>query len=184
MLGMTNNPSNVVVYIPNVTLTADEYVAVNYRLWRSRPRTYFNHWLLAAAVGLLAVSVGLDVARTGGISNASSAVLLAVALFYALVRMQLVRYQLRRGYAQNVAVHTPIHFELDADGLRGASELGRFEARWRTVRRAVLVRPHWLLLYPVASACYYVDLRRVQAPATVAEVLALLREHSIPMPEV
>lgn len=181
---MTNYPAESIILVPSVRLTADEYVAVNYRLWRRQPRTYFNHWLLAAAVLLLATSVATDVARTGGISNWSSAAFLGMAVVYALVRMQLVRYQLRRGYAKNVAVHAPIDFAFDADGLRGTSEAGRFEGRWRAVRRAVLVRPHWLLLYPVESACYYVDLRQVQAPGTAAEVLALLREQGIPLREI
>ena len=52
-------------HLPAVHMTADDYVAVNFRLWRARPRTRFNHWLLAAAVLLLGVSVGLEVWQYG-----------------------------------------------------------------------------------------------------------------------
>ena len=170
--------------LPDVQMTADEFVAVNFRLWRQRPRTRFNHWLLGLAVLLLAGSVALDVARAGRLSNQSTAVFLAVAVLYALVRMQLVRYQLRRGYARNTGLHTPISFELDAEQLRGRSADGHFEVRWRVLRRAVWAHPDWLLLYPTEAACYYLDLRRLQTPATPGQVLALLQQHQIPVQRV
>ncbi len=170
--------------LPDVQMTADEFVAVNFRLWRQRPRTRFNHWLLGLAVLLLAGSVALDVARAGRLSNQSTAVFLAVAVLYALVRMQLVRYQLRRGYARNTGLHTPISFELDSEQLRGRSADGHFEVRWRVLRRAVWAHPDWLLLYPTEAACYYLDLRRLQTPATPGQVLALLQQHQIPVQRV
>lgn len=162
-------------------MAADEFVAVSFRLWRHRPRTRFNHWLLGLAVLLLASSVVLDVSRTGHVSNQSTAVFLAVAVLYALVRMQLVRYQLQRGYVRNTGLHAPISFEMDAEHLRGRSANGHFEVRWQVLRRAVWVQPDWLLLYPTEAACYYLDLRRLQAPATPEQVLALLQQHPIPV---
>ncbi|WP_156108984.1 hypothetical protein [Hymenobacter sp. APR13] len=176
-------PTTYPLLLPGVQMTADEFVTVNFRLWRQRPRTRFNHWLLGLAVLLLAGSVALDICRTGHISNQSTVVFLAVAVLYALVRMQLVRYQLRRGYARNTGLHAPISFELDAERLRGRSADGHFEARWQVLRRAVWVHPDWLLLYPTEAACYYLDLRRLQAPATPEQVLALLLQHQIPVQE-
>lgn len=164
-------------------MTADEFVAVSFRLWRRRPRTRFNHWLLGAAILLLASSVVLEIIRLGHVVNQSTVVFLAVAVLYALVRMQLVRYQLRRGYARNTGLHTPISFELDAEQLRGRSANGHFAVRWQVLRRAVWVQPDWLLLYPVEAACYYLDLRRLTAPATPEQVLELLQQHQIPVQE-
>lgn len=162
-------------------MTADEFVAVNFRLWRQRPRTHLNHWLLGAALLLLAGSVWLDLTRTGHITKWTTVVLLAVGVLYALLRMALVRYQLRRGYMRNTGLHTPISFELDAEQLRGRSADGHFEVRWKMIRRAMRIGPHWLLLYPTEAACYYLDLRRLQAPATPEDVLTLLQQHQIPV---
>ncbi len=165
-------------------MTADEFVAVNFRLWRKRPRTKLNHGLLGLALLLLGISVALDVVRTGYVSNWSTVAVLAVGVLYGLFRMQLVRYQLRRGYVKNTALHIPVDFSFDAEMLRSQSTDGCFEARWHTVRRAVWVRPDWLLLYPTEVACYYVDLRRVQTPNTPEQLLSLVRHAGVPVVEV
>ena len=109
--------------------------------------------------------------------------MLAVGLLYGLLRMALVRYQLRRGFAKNPASQEPIDFAFDTDQLRGSSSGGSFAVRWNQLQRAVRVGS-WLLLYPSDMACYYVDLRHLQTPATPADVLALLREQQVPVREV
>jgi hypothetical protein len=167
------------ILLTGVQLTADEFVAVNFRLWRARPRTRLNHWILGAAVVLLGVSVGLDVYSNGRLTQPSTLILLAVAVAYALLRFGLVRYQLRRGYARNQALQQPTDFTLTNTEIIGRNTLGQFSGKWALIRRAVWVQPHWLLLYPTEAACYYLDLRRLQAPATAADVAALLERHQI-----
>lgn len=166
--------------LSGVQLSADEFVAVNFRLWRARPRTRLNHWILGAAVVLLGVSVGLDVYSNGRLAQPSTAVLLGVAVLYAVLRFGLVRYQLRRGYAKNTAAHHPTSFTLAQSEIIGRSTLGQFSGKWQLIRRTVWVQPHWLLLYPTEAACYYLDLRKLEAPATPADVAALLEHHQIP----
>ncbi|MCA8829140.1 hypothetical protein [Hymenobacter pini] len=166
--------------LSGVQLSADEFVAVNFRLWRARPRTRLNHWILGAAVMLLGVSVGLDVYSNSHLAQPSTAVLLGVAVLYAALRFGLVRYQLRRGYAKNTAAHHPTSFTLTQSEIIGRSTLGQFSGKWQVIRRAVWVQPHWLLLYPTEAACYYLDLRKLEAPAIPADVAALLEHHRIP----
>ncbi|MBO0360048.1 hypothetical protein J0X19_18960 [Hymenobacter sp. BT186] len=177
-------PSATPLLVSGVTMTADEFVAANFRLWQKRPRTKLNHWLLGVALLLLGVSVALDVMQTGYVSNWSTVAVLAVGVLYGLFRMQLVRYQLRRGYAKNTVLQVPVAFTFDAEMLRGQSTDGRFEVRWRTLRRAVWVQPNWLLLYPTEAACYYVDLRRVQVPGTPEQLLSLVRAAGVPVVEI
>jgi len=160
-------------------MTADEFVAVNFRLWQKRTRTRFNHWLLGLALLLFGLSVSSDFARTGYISNWGTVAVLAVGALYAFFRVQLVRYQLRRGYSKNTGLRVPTDFTFDTEMLRGQSADGRFEARWRTLRRAVWVQPNWLLLYPTEAACYYVDLRQAQAPGTAEQLLALVQDMGV-----
>lgn len=58
-----------------------------------------------------------------------------------------------------------------------ATSLGlRVAHSWRAGR----VGPHWLL-YPTGAACYYLDLRGLQPPATAPDVLALLHRHLVPV---
>ncbi|RSK48259.1 hypothetical protein [Hymenobacter rigui] len=165
--------------LTGVQLTADEFVAVNFRLWRARPRTRLNHWILGAAVLLLAVSVGLDGYANGRLTQPATLVPLAVGVLYACLRFGLVRYQLRRGYARNQALQQPTDFTLTNTEIIGRNTLGQFSGKWTLIRQAVWVQPHWLLLYPTEAACYYLDLRRLQAPATAADVAALLERHQI-----
>ncbi|HLK96941.1 MAG TPA: hypothetical protein VK364_04170, partial [Hymenobacter sp.] len=160
---------------PNVTMTAAEFVTVNFRLWLRQPATRRNHWILGTALVLLAVSVGLDIIRTGHISSWNTLAFLGVGVLYGLLRTSLVRYQLRRGYSRNAALRDPISFVFDANMLRGHGATGRFEIPWSKVRRAVWVRPNWLLLYPNETGCFYVDLRQLQAPTTPDGLLALVR---------
>ncbi len=164
---------------PGVVMTADEFVAVNFRLWRKQRRTLFNYLLLGAALALLGMSVALDIAANKQVTNWGTASVLVVGLLYGLLRMQLVRYQLRRGYAKNTGLREPTNFTFDTQMLWGQSTNSHFEAPWSIMRRAAWVQPNWLLLYPTETACYYVDLRRLQAPSTPEQLLALVREAGI-----
>ncbi|AMJ66174.1 hypothetical protein [Hymenobacter sp. PAMC 26628] len=171
--------------VSGVLASADEYVAVNLRLWWHSPATRRNHWLLGVALALLAVSVGgqlLGRAPDGAFAW-SSPVLLAVGLAYGAARPLLVRRLLRRTYNGSEAMHTPIDYELTAAALCGRSALGHFEVPWASLRRAVWVRPDWLLLYPTEAACYYLDLRRLPAATPPTAVAALLTQHQVPQAE-
>jgi hypothetical protein len=164
-------------------MTADEFVAVNFRLWQKRPRTKLNHWLLGAALLILSIGVGRDIARFGHVTEWGGVTFLLVGVLYALIRMAIVRYELRRGYAKNTGLRVPTDFTFDSEMLRGQSPDGRFETHWRRLRRAVWLQPDWLLLYPTEAACYYVDLRRIQAPGTPDKLLTLVKEVGVPVVE-
>ncbi|UYZ65060.1 hypothetical protein [Hymenobacter weizhouensis] len=153
-------------------------MVLNYRLWQARPGTRRTFWLLGAAGLLLAVSVGLDVARHGSIRNWSTVAFLGVAALYALFRQQLTRYLLRRGFT----AHQPIDYTLTATEIGLQSTQGQVRTPWARVARAVWVAPDWLLLFPQApaGACYYLDLRRLEAPATAAAVEQLVSQHEVP----
>ena len=165
--------------LPAVRMSADEFVAVNFRLWRARPATRRNHWLLGAGILLLGISIGLDVWQNGRPERTSTFVFLGVAVLYGLARFGLVRWQLRRGYARNATLQQPIDFRLTSAEIIGRSTLGQFSGKWTRIRRAVWVGTDWLLLYPTEAACYYLDLRRLQAPATPADLAQLLERHQI-----
>ncbi|GGG36659.1 hypothetical protein [Hymenobacter glacieicola] len=177
----TNLPALV---LPNVRMTAEDYVTVNFRLWRARPATRRAQWILVAAIALLALSVGLEVRELGRIQNWSTVAFLTVAGLYAAFRLALVRYQLRRGYSRNPAAQEPVDFTLSLAEVRGCSNQGTFTSSWSRVKRAVWVQPNWLLLYPSEAACYYLDLRRLQAPATPADIEQLLARHQIALQRV
>ncbi|TGE08086.1 hypothetical protein [Hymenobacter fodinae] len=165
-----------------ITMSADEYVAVNFRLWRQQPATRRNNWLLLIGLGLLSFSLFVRVSQQNGQFTAwSTPVFLLVGLLYALLRPVLVRWTLRRGYSKNAVLNEPVDFILTTDEIIGRSELGQFSGKWATIRRAVLVQPDWLLLYPTEAACYYLDVRRLQAPATFPDVERLLAQHQIPL---
>ncbi|SDY06815.1 hypothetical protein [Hymenobacter psychrophilus] len=166
-------------HLPAVRLSADDYVAVNFRLWRARPATRRLHWLLGTAIGLLTIGVGLDVWQNGQLQRTSSFIFLGVAVLYGVSRFGLVRYQLRRGYARNATLQQPIDFILTTTEVIGQSQQGKFSGPWTTMQRAVWVGPDWLLLYPTEAACYYLDMRRLQAPATRVDVTRLLARHQI-----
>lgn len=162
----------------HVQLTADDYVALNFQLWQKRPATRRTFWLLGAAALLLLVSVGLDVARHGTVSNRATLAFLAVAALYGLFRRQLTRYLLRRGFR----VQPAVDYILTPTDIRVRSEQRQVSVAWNQVREAVWIGPHWMLLFPKApaSACYYLDLRRLEAPATAAEVQQLVTRHGVP----
>ncbi|OGX89125.1 hypothetical protein [Hymenobacter coccineus] len=170
---------------PGVLISADEYVAVNLRLWWRAPATRRNHWLLGGALVLLAISVGAQLLGRApdGSFAWSSPVLLAVGLAYGAARLLLVRRLLRRTYFGSAAMQVPVDYELTEAALCGQSKLGRFDLPWSSLRRAVWVRPNWLLLYPAEAACYYLDLRCLPATTPPAAVAALLTQHNLPQAE-
>ncbi len=168
--------------MPGVRLTAAEYVAVNFRLWWHAAATRRNHWLLGLALALLAASVAVQLWRRapGAAFEWSSPVLLGVGLAYGALRPLLVRRVLRRTYLGSGALQTPLDYELTAEALHGRSARGQFAAPWPGLRRAVWVRPDWLLLYPTDAACYYLDLRRLPAGLSAHDVAELLARHGVP----
>lgn len=168
------------IQFSRVTMSADEFVAVNFRLWRAAPATRRNHWILGVGLALLTASLVMELMNTRGhITTWSTPALLVVGVAYGLLRAALVRRQLRRGYAQNPVLQQPADFTLTDEALQGNSAVGEFRTPWNAIRRAVRVGPDWLLLYPTQAACYYLDLRCLIAPATPAAVEALLVQHSI-----
>ncbi|NVO30449.1 hypothetical protein [Hymenobacter lapidiphilus] len=162
-----------------VRLSADEFVAVNFRLWRTQPATRRLYWLLGAALLLLTGSVGLDFWQHGRLSSPFTLVFLGVGVAYGVLRLALVRWQLRRGYARQTVLQQPLDFTLTTTEIIGRGAMGQFPGQWGLIRRAMWVGPDWLLLYPTEAACYYLDLRRLQAPATRADVAQLLAQHQI-----
>lgn len=168
------------IHFSRVTMSLDEFVAVNFRLWRAAPATRRNHWILRIALILLTASLVIELMDTRGrITTWSTPVLLAVGVAYGLLRAALVRRQLRRGYAQNPVLQQPADFTLTDEALQGSIPSGQFRTPWNTLRRAIRVGPDWLLLYPTQAACYYLDLRRLEAPATPAAVEALLARQGV-----
>lgn len=170
--------------VPGVRLSAGEYVAVNFRLWWRAAATRRNHWLLGLALALLAASVVAQLRGRApdGTFAWSSPVLLAVGLAYGALRPLLVRRLLRRTYQRSEAMQVPIGYELTAEEIRGHSPLGHFAVPWKALRRAVWVRPDWLL-YPTDAACYYLDLRRLPAALPPAVLAQLLAGHHVPQAE-
>lgn len=170
------------VEVLGVRLSAGEYVAVNFRLWWRSAATRRNHWLLALALALLAASVAMQLRGRApdGTFAWSSPVLLAVGLAYGVLRPLLVRRLLRRTYQRSAAMQTPIDYELTAEEIRGHSTLGHFAVPWAALRRAVWVRPDWLLLYPTDAACYYLDVRRFPTTFSADDMAQLLARYRVP----
>ena len=168
--------------MPGGRPTAGEYVAVNFRLWWHAAAPRRNHWLLALALALLAASVAMQLRGRApdGAFAWSSPGLLAVGLAYGALRPLLVRRRLRRTYRRSPAMQVPIDYELTAEEVRGRSTLGHFAVPWPALRRAVWVRPAWLLLYPTDAACYYPDLRRLPAAFTATDLAQLLAQYQVP----
>ena len=163
-------------------MTADEYVAVNYKLWSQQPRTRRVTWLLYVSIALLTISFGLGIWQ--GLRNPDTDVFWGflpawgLALAYAWWRQWRVKRALREGYDKNPALRQPIDYLFTPDVITSQSAVGQFTIHWPSLHHAVHV-DDWLLLYPKQLACYYVDLRRLVAPATTNSLLELLDEKGI-----
>ncbi|MBC6988465.1 MULTISPECIES: hypothetical protein [Hymenobacter] len=163
-------------------MSADEYVAVNYELWRRQPRTRRLNWLLYIALVLLTISLVLGIWQY--VRNSAAEIswgfvpVWALAVAFAIWRPWQVKQLLRRGYAQNAGLHQPIDYQFDTKSIKGSSVAGTFETRWKALHHAVCVGD-WLLLYPSQVACYYVDTRRVIGPATPDDLLELVHEQGL-----
>ncbi|GGF19484.1 hypothetical protein [Hymenobacter cavernae] len=166
----------------HVTMTADEYVAVNYQLWGRQPRTRRVTWLLYVSILLLTISFGLGIWQWA--HHPATEVFWGflpawgLALVYAWWRSWQVKRQFRQGYTKNTALQQPIDYQFSDENIISRSAAGEFVIRWQKLRYAVHVGD-WLLLYPQQLACYYVDLRRLVAPATPDSLEDLLDEKDV-----
>ncbi|MDU0371777.1 hypothetical protein ACFPAF_15345 [Hymenobacter endophyticus] len=161
------------------SLTTDDYVALNFRLWQLQPATRGIKWRLGLLILLLSLSVGLDVLQNGRLEHVFVVIFLGVLVVCAFSLPLLTRYQLRRGYARNPMPAPSISYLLTDTEVIQQSPLGTFPVQWPKIQRAMWVGHNWLLLYPNELGSYYLDMRRLQPPATPAEVAALLTRHNI-----
>lgn len=164
--------------IDGTTLTADEFVALQYGLWRKRPRTRLAGWLLLLWVSAMSYFVVRDYLTYHQLTDYFTPTILAVGIVAAFLRGWLVRWQLRRYYARTPALGSPARFELSEAGLRGQGRLSRTETQWAGIVQAQVVG-HWLLLYITEATYHCLDLRRLQPPATEADVRALLQAQGV-----
>ncbi|PJJ59178.1 hypothetical protein [Hymenobacter chitinivorans] len=164
-----------------VTLSPADYVSINYRLWNQRMSTRRSNWLLGGALTLLAISVVYTLGQNSWqLTSWTNPVLLAAGLAFLVGRGQFVRWLLRRGYEKSRAgLSRSMVYTLLPNELQGQSELVQFSLHWSAIRKAVWVEPHWLLLYPTEAACYYLDLRCLPAPTSLADVRELLMAQAI-----
>ncbi|RSK42421.1 hypothetical protein [Hymenobacter perfusus] len=89
------------------------------------------------------------------------------------------RRKYRRAFREFQAQPRPLSFRVSETGLAVQWPQGWQRLPWYNLTRVQQVGD-WLLLYPGPDFCYYLDLRRVPAPYTPVDVLALIgkREES------
>lgn len=161
------------------SLTTDDYVAVNFRLWQVQAATRGIRWRLGLLILLLSLSIGLDFLQNGRLDYVFVVIILGVLVVCVVFLPLLTRYQLRRGYARNPLPIPGMSYLLTDAEVMQQSPLGDFSVPWPKIQRAVWVGTDWLLLYPNEVGSYYLDMRCLQPPATAADVAALLTRHGI-----
>ena len=164
------------------TISADEFVALQYRLWRQQQRIRLNGWIIGGWVLLMAGFLVRDLVAYGGLAEYYTPAAIAFGVVALLVRGPLARRQFRRYYARTPALASATRFELSPEGLRGQGQLSSMQNRWASFTQARLLGS-WLLLYVSEASYYYLDLRRLLPPATPADVLALLRAQGVAVRE-
>lgn len=164
--------------IDGTALTEAEFVQLQIRLWRQRPRTRLAGALLLLWLAAMGYFVVRDYLTHHRLTDYFTAGLLLVGIGVAFAREPLVRRQLRRYYARTPALASPAHFELSAAGVRGRGRLSEFETQWGGILQARISGP-WLLLYITEATYHCLDLRRLQPPATEADVRALLAAQGV-----
>ena len=164
--------------IDGTFLSEAEFVALQYRLWRQRPRTRLAGWLLTLWLAAMSYFVVRDWLTYHALTDYYTAALLVFGIAAAFARGPLVRRQLRRYYVRTPGLASPARFELRAEGLSGQGRLSTIETQWAGIMQARVVG-HWLLLYVTEATYHCLDLRRLQAPATEADVRALLAAQGV-----
>ena len=92
------------------------------------------------------------------------------------------RWEYWRAFREQQTRLKPESFELTEEGLllhfpTGSSVFHR----WESLYRIQDIGP-WLLFYPGVDYCYYLDLRQLPAPLTVADVRALINWQELRLP--
>lgn len=83
-------------------------------------------------------------------------------------------WEYRRAFRQQQARPVPEAFELTETGLRLHYPAGTIFHAWDSLYRIREIGD-WLLFYPDMEFCYYLDLRRLPALLTAADVRALIQ---------
>jgi hypothetical protein len=88
-------------------------------------------------------------------------------------------FEYRRAFRQHAKAQLATSFELNADTVVIQQENHHRTLGWRDFYSIQHVSD-WVLLYTSVEHCYYLNLKQVQAPATAADVLSLLRQGPVP----
>lgn len=158
--------------IPDVRLSFWQYLLLSLRFtFQTRPLTLV---MLLPVAGTLAV-LGLSGFSWQSIADlwhgAPFALLFSVALPILLIWPTWQQYQ------RSTFLQEAVTYILDDDGVQVMAPSFRTTLSWEAV---VQLRhfDNWLLLQTSAQTAFFLDLRRVQPPATAADVLDFFRQPS------
>ncbi|RTQ46209.1 hypothetical protein EJV47_22000 [Hymenobacter gummosus] len=160
------------IIIPQVHLSFGRYF---WLAWRFTLKTKPSMWLvvfpLLSIVSLVRGAVAGDAQPT---ANPGLALLQLVGIAAVL----LIPYQMWRTYRRAPLLSGFNRYEFNADGLLLQNDVQQSQLAW-----VALLRFHrfgrWILLLSGEQVGVYIDLDRVQAPHTAADVLRLLEQHGI-----
>jgi hypothetical protein len=173
----------MVITVPDVLISEDEYATVAAQQWLSRPKYRWPLWVygLSALVMLLVAAMRLWARAQNPAEPWPVFELVWVALigFYALWwRRQRLEQHYRKSYRSSAQAQAPSTYRFGEDSVENVSTLGQSTLRYAALTKAV-VRGKWLLLYFSDHGFAFVDLTRVQSPATPEDLLGLLRRQGV-----
>jgi hypothetical protein len=170
----------MVLVFKDVFLSSKEYSWICVRLLLKR-----NKWNSASTLFLLFLSVISWVFflvspqfRTNVLAGDAwgAIVLLAIGILLPFSYWRIYR----RSYNSTAFLQAPASYVISENGIQATSPLVQSQASWQTATQLYLLRPYAVLMNSNLTG-YFLDFRCLETPATEADLMALARQHHIPV---
>ncbi|UYZ65059.1 YcxB family protein [Hymenobacter weizhouensis] len=166
-----------VIKIPLVQISFSQYLLTSLRfVFRVQPLLLIGLFPFFSVTGTVVVGLlGGSVSVTTMFREAPFQ--LVAAAFFALIPVLMV-WSMWRQYRASTFLHEAPTYTLSSEGIAVQSASYSTELAWPAVTRAHRFGA-WLLLQTSQNTAFFLDLRRVEAPATAEDVLTLLQREAV-----
>ncbi|GGF19480.1 hypothetical protein [Hymenobacter cavernae] len=173
-----NNP----IEIPAVEVAKDEYVRVAKQRWYQQPQNRRSLWTLSLGAAFWLYILYAEWLKSPDRLSTWLVIALVVVvglLFYlGYWRPRQVVKHFTKAYAETPSISLPTDYTFGISSVRSINSRSSAEVQYELFSHVERIE-NWLILFTTPAIGYFIDLRRISAPATANDLIRLLREKGL-----
>ncbi|OON68788.1 hypothetical protein [Hymenobacter sp. CRA2] len=173
----------MLITIPDVTISEAEFATIATEQWLSQPKNRWVLWIYGLSGVVFLVLAGLRLWERAEDPTAPWPVFELIWVAFILLyvfwwRPYRLRQFFRKNYRSSAASQAACTYHFREDEIDNISDLARGSVRYEALVKA-RQRGRWLLLYFSDSGYAFIDVDKIQPPATAADLHQLLQQKGV-----